>query len=58
MTKDFEIISEATKNYILCSGAKGYEDLKLMSELTNIILNQEEKNNNYKYTKKIFIKRN
>ncbi|MBP3461270.1 MAG: hypothetical protein J6K21_02545 [Bacilli bacterium] len=58
MTKDFEIISDATKDYILCSKAKGYNDFKLISTLSNIIMNEDDKNRNYKYTKKYLLKEN
>jgi len=56
MTNEFEIISEATQNYILCSGAKGYENLKLMSTLTKIIMNEDDKSNRFKYKKKYTLK--
>lgn len=56
MIKEFEIISDATQKYILCSGAKGYEDLKLITNLTNILMNQDDKVRNFKYTKKYSLK--
>ena len=56
MIKEFEIVCEATKDYILNSGAKGYEDLKFMSTLSNIIMNEDDKNTNYKFTKKYSLK--
>lgn len=56
MTNEFEIISEATQNYILCSGTKGYEDLKLMSTLAKIIMNEDDKSNRFKYKKKYTLK--
>ena len=56
MIKEFEIVCEATKDYILNSGAKGYEDLKFMSTLSNIIMNEDDKNTNYKFPKKYSFK--
>lgn len=56
MTQEFKIISETTENYIICSNAKNYEDLKLMSTLTKIIVNENDKSNNFKYSKKYTFK--
>lgn len=56
MIKEFEILCDATEDYILNSGAKGYNDFKLVSTLSNIIMNEADKNRNYKYTKKYNLK--
>lgn len=56
MIKEFEIVCDATEDYILNSGAKGYNDFKLVSTLSNIIMNEADKNRNYKYTKKYNLK--
>ncbi|MBE6160288.1 MAG: hypothetical protein E7157_04495 [Lactobacillales bacterium] len=56
MTKEFEIISEATKNYVICSGAKGYEEFKLISTLSNIIINVKDRKDNFKFIKKYSFK--
>lgn len=39
MTKDFEILANATKDYVDGAGVVNYDDLRLIDTFTNIIYN-------------------
>lgn len=56
MIEVFNKICEATENYVLASGVKGYEDLKLMLTLSDITIRNNDKKDNVNYHKKYTFK--
>ena len=58
MEKDsFQVLAEATKNYIISAEVDDTSDVKMIKELSNIILREKEINYRYKYNEKIDIKK-
>ncbi len=57
MIKELDIISKATKDYVIATNAKSFDDFRLIYSLTNIIMNEKDKNRNFKYTKKYTLKK-